>query len=423
MQGIISHFILKLIGQNSSDENGLHSTVANRCSIAIFKKQLAIEKRRAERLNYKSSLAVFHLSNGKNSRSNTHKLIDVVCDSLRATDLVCSMGKNCVIVLLPDTNNQGSELVCKKIITNVVKKTPHVRASDIEFEILTYPEKNTEEKLEQKFSQANSRPFEVNEKAKNNPQLYKSYLDNLNLSISSYNGSVIAWPILNTFFWDQDLIKNQLTVTQMVLKRLIDLIGSLLWITLLFPTLLLISIIIKISSRGPILYKQERVGFRGKPFMLYKFRTMRTNNDQQQHKDYMKKFISGKLDEVNHGTSDDPYYKMKDDPRITRVGRFLRKTGLDEIPQLINVFKGEMSIIGPRPPIPYEVREYQNWHYRRLFDIKPGITGLWQISGRNRTTFNEMVRLDLTYIANWSLLFDFKILLKTIWNLVLADGI
>jgi lipopolysaccharide/colanic/teichoic acid biosynthesis glycosyltransferase len=141
------------------------------------------------------------------------------------------------------------------------------------------------------------------------------------------------------------------------------------------------------------------------------------------HQEYVKRLIHGKNGDINNGSQDQPFYKIKNDPRITPVGRVLRKTSIDELPQLWNVLAGEMSLVGPRPPLPYEVEEYQKWHYRRIMEAKPGITGLWQVSGRNRTTFDEMVRLDLFYARNWSLALDIKILLKTVKVMLTPNGV
>ena len=177
---------------------------------------------------------------------------------------------------------------------------------------------------------------------------------------------------------------------------------------------------IKLDSRGPIFYRQERVGMDGRIFLVYKFRTMRTDSDSEIHREYQKKFIAGKAD-ANVGDDTKPAYKLRDDPRITRAGRVLRRFSLDEAPQLFNVLRGDMSVVGPRPPIPYEVEAYELWHRKRL-DMKPGVTGLWQVSGRNRLSFEEMVKLDLFYIENWSLLFDMKIILRTVLVLVRGEG-
>jgi len=140
---------------------------------------------------------------------------------------------------------------------------------------------------------------------------------------------------------------------------------------------------------------------------------MRDRNDHSVHRDYVKRMIAGNAERISRNGSDEGVYKLVDDPRITRLGRFLRRTSLDELPQFFNVLKGDMSLVGPRPPIPYEVAAYQTWHRRRVLQVKPGITGLWQVMGRNRVSFDEMVRLDLQYANFWSLWLDFKILMRT----------
>ena len=158
----------------------------------------------------------------------------------------------------------------------------------------------------------------------------------------------------------------------------------------------------------------------GRIFLVYKFRTMQVGADDKLHIEYQQKFIAGRA-EANVGDDDRPAYKLRNDPRITPVGRVLRRLSLDEIPQLLNVLRGDMSMVGPRPPIPYEVEAYELWHRKRL-DMKPGLTGLWQVSGRNRLPFEEMVKLDLFYIENWSLLLDLKIILRTALAVFRGDG-
>jgi exopolysaccharide biosynthesis polyprenyl glycosylphosphotransferase len=203
-------------------------------------------------------------------------------------------------------------------------------------------------------------------------------------------------------------------------KRVSDILIASLALILLFPLWLLIALLIKIDSRGPIFYRQERVGMDGRIFLVYKFRTMRTDADSEIHREYQRKFIAGHA-EANVGDAIKPAYKLRDDPRVTRVGRVLRRFSLDEAPQLFNVLRGDMSVVGPRPPIPYEVEAYELWHRKRL-DMKPGVTGLWQVSGRNRLSFEEMVKLDLFYIENWSLLSDLKIILRTVLVLFRGEG-
>jgi len=203
-------------------------------------------------------------------------------------------------------------------------------------------------------------------------------------------------------------------------KRFVDIAIASTTLALLSPLWILIAALIKFDSEGSCFYAQERVGMDGRIFLVYKFRTMRIDSNTDIHREYQRKFIAGHA-EANVGDATKPAYKLRNDPRITRVGRVLRRLSLDEIPQLYNVLRGDMSIVGPRPPIPYEVESYDLWHRKRL-DMKPGLTGLWQVSGRNRLPFEEMVKLDLFYIENWSLLFDFKIILRTVLAIVRGDG-
>jgi len=198
-----------------------------------------------------------------------------------------------------------------------------------------------------------------------------------------------------------------------IVKRSMDIVGSIAALMLCSPLFVFIALAIKLSSKGPILFKQERVGRYGLPFTFLKFRSMECVNDPRIHREYVRKFIAGKADPAGVGDNQNVVYKIQDDPRVTRVGKFLRKTSLDELPQFINVLKGEMSLVGPRPPIPYELEAYQIWHRRRVLEAKPGITGLWQVNGRSRLKFDDMVRLDLQYAKTWSLWLDIKILLQT----------
>jgi exopolysaccharide biosynthesis polyprenyl glycosylphosphotransferase len=216
------------------------------------------------------------------------------------------------------------------------------------------------------------------------------------------------------------LFREPLSSGARILKRTFDIVTSALAILVLLPLWLLLALLIKLDSKGPVFYTQERVGMDGRLFLLYKFRTMIADADPEVHREYQRAFIAGRA-EANLGNPQKPTYKLLADPRITRVGRFLRRTSIDEVPQLLNVLMGDMSIVGPRPPIPYEVEAYELWHRKRL-DMKPGLTGLWQVSGRNRLPFEEMVRLDLFYIENWSLLLDLKIILRTGFVMIGREG-
>lgn len=207
-------------------------------------------------------------------------------------------------------------------------------------------------------------------------------------------------------------------------KRAMDILGSLAALTLLSPVFLIIALAVKLTSRGPILFRQRRIGQHGRSFTFLKFRSMYVGNDASIHREYVKQLIAGKAEkQSSHGTGNgDGVYKLTKDPRITRVGAFLRKTSLDEIPQFLNVLRGEMSLVGPRPPVPYEVESYDFWHRRRVLEAKPGITGLWQVKGRSRVKFDDMVRLDLQYARSWSPWLDVKILLQTPGAMVIGEG-
>jgi lipopolysaccharide/colanic/teichoic acid biosynthesis glycosyltransferase len=206
-----------------------------------------------------------------------------------------------------------------------------------------------------------------------------------------------------------------------LVKRMIDILGSLAALILFSPAFLLIAILVKLTSRGAVLFKQERLGQFGKTFTFLKFRSMYVDNDLKIHQEFMKDFIRDKCDNSATGV-DKPVYKMTNDPRVTRIGRILRQTSLDELPQFINVLKGEMSLVGPRPPLAYEYAEYEVWHRRRVLEVKPGITGLWQVKGRSRVRFNDIVRLDLQYARSWSVWLDIQILLQTPRAVLMGDG-
>ena len=195
-----------------------------------------------------------------------------------------------------------------------------------------------------------------------------------------------------------------------VAKRALDVVGSAALLALFSPVMLGAFVAVKLSSPGPVLFRQPRVGRRGEPFTMLKFRSMRVNAGHAIHNDYVTWFItsSGKAPRTG-----DEVFKLTNDPRVTAVGHWLRKTSLDELPQFWNVLRGDMSLVGPRPPLPFEVDKYQPWHRRRVLDAKPGITGTWQVKGRSRTTFDEMVRMDLEYARTRSLWTDIKILAAT----------
>jgi exopolysaccharide biosynthesis polyprenyl glycosylphosphotransferase len=209
---------------------------------------------------------------------------------------------------------------------------------------------------------------------------------------------------------------------QLLLKRVVDVTGSALGLVVAAPLIVLIAAAIKLDSAGPVFFRQERIGTGGRRFRVWKFRTMRHGAPDEAHRELIRKMFNGQEAEAGHGNGNGkPVYKLVNDDRVTRVGRWLRRTSLDEVPQLINVLHGEMSLVGPRPPLPYETDAYDHWQFERL-KVSPGITGLWQVSGRNLLTYRQMCELDLEYVRRWSLWLDFKILVKTIPAVVFNSG-
>lgn len=208
----------------------------------------------------------------------------------------------------------------------------------------------------------------------------------------------------------RDPVRKRISLS---LKRIIDVIGTSIGLVLALPLFVAIAIVIKVTSPGPIFYRQVRLGRYGKRFTFLKFRSMHANNDPKIHQEYMSRFIKGAAGTEHNSGDQGNIYKLTADPRITVIGRFLRNTSLDELPQFLNVLKGDMSLVGPRPPVTYEFERYDLWHKQRLLTVKPGITGLWQVYGRSRVKFDDMVRLDIRYARSWSLWLDIKILLQT----------
>ncbi len=241
--------------------------------------------------------------------------------------------------------------------------------------------------------------------------LNQEQADQIRISFHSFpedgdktNGS----PLIDETIYPDLREPNLATRLSRLAKRALDVVASLIAIILFSPLFILISVAVKLTSKGPILFRQERVGQYGRRFSFLKFRSMKCGSNSHIHQEYVKQFISGTIAKEQGVT-----YKITQDPRLTRIGGFLRKSSLDELPQLINVLKGEMSLVGPRPAIPYEIAFYQMWHRTRFLEVKPGITGLWQVTGRSKTTFDDMVRLDLRYVKQWSFWLDIQILLRT----------
>jgi lipopolysaccharide/colanic/teichoic acid biosynthesis glycosyltransferase len=337
-----------------------------------FFKQLEREKRRTDRSKAPLSIALFHLDSKKSGEpSAIDSLLNLLRSGKRETDIVGYLGAGAVALCLPDTTSQGTQGFIQKIVS---------RANDLHFSTVagTYPDR---------------------------------LFDNLIAEDADL-------PDFHLFLDDPEDRHER----GYFLKRSIDVIGSIVGMLLLWPLLLITAVAIAVTTPGPVIFKQTRLGRRGVPFVFYKFRSMSRSVDDRIHREYVTSLIKGNLEKINQGDTAKPLYKIKSDPRITRVGRIIRKTSIDELPQLFNVLKGDMSLVGPRPPIPYEAEKYQSWHLRRILEIKPGLTGLWQVEGRSKTSFDDMVRLDLRYIRDCSLMLDLKIMIKTVKVVLRCDG-
>lgn len=335
--------------------------------------QLRKEKRRADRSHVPLSIILFHLDESSETHGNQLELfMDSLRNKTRETDIKGWVNSKSIGLILPGTDRSG----LGHLVELIIQRNGYVNYSISKG---TYPHTLFENLLKTGEEQPNLFPIEF---------VHSSQTD--------------------TF--------------QHFLKRSLDIVGSLIGLILVSPLMFITSLAIKLSSPGPIIFKQTRLGRRGSRFIFYKFRSMYVENDDRCHREFVAGLIEGKHELLNQGDSNRPVFKIKNDHRITSVGRIIRRLSIDELPQFLNVLRGEMSLVGPRPPIPYEVEKYKPWHLRRILEIKPGITGLWQVNGRSRTSFDEMVRLDLRYLMNWSFWLDIKILFKTIKSVFETKG-
>jgi exopolysaccharide biosynthesis polyprenyl glycosylphosphotransferase len=338
-----------------------------------FLRQMRLEKRRTERSKAPLSLVLFNVDLEQADGANQLRaLSESLRSSKRETDVLGYVAEDCIGFLLPDTNEEGAQSFTRNVRT---------RNSDVGYStvVATYPD-----------------------------QVFQSLTE-------GSHGHVDNAPL----FLDHEHTQSKVGA---IFKRTLDIFGSAALILVLSPIMIATAIAVRMTSPGAALFKQQRLGRFGAPFEIYKFRSMSAKNDDKAHREYVAKLIQGDLAEINQGDAANPVYKMTRDPRITKVGHFIRKTSIDELPQLFNVLKGDMSLVGPRPPLRYEAEKYQVWHLRRILEVRPGITGLWQVIGRSTTSFDEMVRLDLRYIREWSFWMDVKILLGTVRVVIMRSG-
>jgi lipopolysaccharide/colanic/teichoic acid biosynthesis glycosyltransferase len=350
-----------------------------------FHTMLTLERRRAERSRKPFVLMLVDanvLVEKKTANRLLSRVTSVLLKSTRETDLVGWYEKGVVLGVIfteicPEGKNPISEILHSKIVNALQGELSHKAMSSLVITVHQFPEN------------------------------------------SGRDGDK---PVANTRFYP-DLSKgdSKKSVLQ-VAKRVIDVVGSTVLLLILSPLVAITAIAIKLTSKGPVIFQQERLGQFGSRFKCLKFRTMYTDNDPRIHQEYIQRFIAGQPDSENGNSGEPVVYKIKNDSRVTPLGRFLRKTSLDELPQFWNVLCGEMSLVGPRPSLPYEFEIYDLWHRRRVLEVKPGITGLWQVSGRSRTCFDDMVRLDVRYCQSWSIWLDVKILLATPRAVLSGDG-
>ncbi len=326
--------------------------------------QLRREKRRSDRSKSPLSIALFrYQGSAYDELRSTERMLTILHHNKRETDMLGELGHDLVAVLLPDTRGKGTQRFMQKIAR-------HADALPFAQSVGTYPD-----------------------------QLFDALA-----------AGTPRFAEFHPYFLDDGETQR----FRDRVKRLLDLAGASVGLVLASPFMAVAALAIARTSPGPIIFKQVRLGRHGVPFVFYKFRTMHCNVDDRIHREHVAALIAGDSQSNTRGGTAKTWSKLEADPRITRVGRILRKTSIDELPQLFNVLKGDLSLVGPRPALPYEAEKYQAWHLRRIFARKPGISGLWQAYSRGDSTFDDMVRMDIQYIRNWSLGLDLKILLKTV---------
>ena len=371
---------------------------------AEFRRILECECARADRAGTHFSLIDFNLEYSKNNGTSCGHLIKLLSERMRSSDELGWIGKQHIGLMLYGTDAGAA---CKW--ADNIRQAISPRLYPLNYSVYSYPAKDDDSDSSD-FKKRNHRIKDRLNPSVNQPESSPEFVNMAvrNSDMPNSQGSLIP---LNKNLNTVQNFKSLFLRGMPLWKRSMDILGALSGLILLSPVFLLVSALIKMMSPGPVFFKQERVGYGGKRFNFWKFRTMEVNADTSAHQQYFAGLINGGKD--GEGGSEQPMSKLDDDnPQIIPFGRILRKLCLDEFPQLINVLRGDMSLVGPRPPIPYEVEEYLRWHKGR-FDAVPGMTGLWQVSGKNRLTFKEMVRIDIRYSKNLSFFSDLKILMMT----------
>lgn len=348
-----------------------------------FQEVLTMERRRSERSRKRFMLMLLDIGgliDGNGDNGIMKKLNQVLVETTREIDIKGWYERASVIgIIFTEINGVDAKSLVEKMVSSLRAEFSEKQVSRIAISCYIFPEEASRGEADQ------SGP---------DPKLYP------------------------------DLSKPSTSMKfSLLLKRALDIVGGIFCIMVFSPFFLVIPLLIKLTSPGPVFFRQERLGRFGKKFNLLKFRSMHINCDDNIHRMYVKDLIQNAHTGKEIGQEESrKCYKIAHDPRVTRIGSLLRKSSLDELPQFFNVLKGEMSLVGPRPPIPYEMDNYDLWHRRRVLEVKPGITGIWQVEGRSSTTFDEMVRMDIRYIRRRSLLLDIKLLFKTPWVVLMGKG-
>ena len=365
----------------SQPQNGLDSKEV--LAAEVFRRMISLERKRSERTQRPFVLLLMDTGRTQPTEKNGRILLDILSalqTATRETDVMGWYETNSAVGVMFTEITLDNNLILSTILARISDVLRHrltnEQFSQIKFSFHLFPEEWDSN----------------NPERQSNPTLY---------------------PDLHQ--------RDGANLLGRALKRGMDILGSLLLLALLSPVFLVIAVAIKLTSRGPILFRQQRIGEHGTAFTFLKFRSMFVNNDASQHKEYVRKLIAGQAAKQTNGAGEG-IFKLTNDPRITPVGNFLRRTSLDELPQFFNVLRGDMSLVGPRPPVPYEVEAYATWHRRRLLEAKPGITGLWQVEGRSRVGFDDMVRLDLRYARHSSPWLYLKILVQTPKAVIAGNG-
>ena len=373
------------------------------CSVKQFQTILESERCRADRNQHEFSLLVFDIGRSDENQIQIRYLAHVLRNRIRLTDRAGWLDNRRIGAVLPYTSAAGAWRLADDVCQAMAAK-----AAPPECIVYTYPSRGNSQSgehskqlhfadLSSEWKTATPEGFSMS--AKHPGSLNNDFTSQQSTEDTIRNCHEVA-PSLEPLF------AQRLPLW----KRSMDILGALLGLIVLSPLLFLLCLIIKITSPGPIIFKQERIRCLGRIFSMWKFRTMDVDTDISVHKQHVAALIKS----VKSGNPDlkNPMVKLDSNPQIIPLGKCIRKMCLDEIPQLVNVLRGEMSLVGPRPPLSYEVEEYSQWCYGR-FNTVPGMTGLWQVSGKNRLTFDEMVRLDIRYSREESLWLDIKIILKT----------